>query len=521
MVARAVERQGGTKVADSVSFGPFVFYRVSRTLARDGSPVSLGTRAAAILEALLDGHGAAVGKDRLIEAGWPGLVVEEGNLSVQIAGLRKALRARADGPDWIATVPRVGYRLVHNAEPSQGQAGQLPSVAVLPFQNLSGDPEQDYFADGMVEDIITALSRFRSFAVVARNSSFVYKGRAVDVRQVARDLGVRYVLEGSVRRAGKALRISAQLVEGSTGTHLWARTFDGGVDDVFEFQDRLAESIVGTVEPHMQLAEIERSRRERPEGIEAYDFYLRAVAKFRTMTAGDVAAAYSLAERGIEADPEYAPGYFMAARALSWRIAMGWPALTDDDRGRCIELTHQAMAKAAGDPPILASCATILLHLTPEHAREMLTVNRAVEANPNNIDVLIVAGIANLHCGSAQEALTLCQRALRLAPGDPTAHHAMATMAHAYMILENYDAALEWGERSLAVNDRNDSAYWMTIAANAKLGRLDEAMRRLAIFRALSPNVTISSIRAGQPSGDQHSMAAIFDGLRLAGLPEA
>lgn len=508
-------------MTDSVSFGPFVFDRIGRTLKRGGEHVPLGTRAAAILEALLDGNGAAVGKDRLIESGWPGVIVEEGNLSVQIAGLRKALQSRSDGLDWIATVPRMGYRLVRNAERSQHTAGLLPSVAVMPFQNLSGDPEQDYFADGMVEDIITALSRFRSFAVVARNSSFVYKGRVVDVRQIATDLDVRYVLEGSVRRAGGVLRISAQLIEGSTGTNLWAQSFDGGVNDVFEFQDRLAESIVGTVEPRIQIAEIERSRRERPDGIEAYDLYLRAVAKFRAMTAADVAAAYSLAERAMEADPDYAPGYFIGARALSWGIAMGWPALTVDDRGHCVWLAQQAMVKAAGDPPIAAACATILLHLTPEHAREMLTVTRAVEANPNNIDVLIVAGIANLHCGSANETLALCQRAMKLAPGDPTAHHAMATMAHAYMVLDNFEGALEWGERSLAVNDRNDSAFWMTIAANAKLGRLVEARRRLEIFRALSPNVTIASIKAGQPSGDQQSMTNILDGLRLAGLAEA
>ena len=221
-----------------------------------------------------------------MDAAWPGTAVEESNLSVQIASLRKLLGPSPDGGEWIATIPRVGYRFVAEPEaavPAQTQAARsepvIPSLAVLPFQNLSGDPEQDYFADGVVEDIITALSRFKSFAVIARNSRFVYKGRAVDVRQVAKELGVRYVLEGSVRRAGDRLRITAQLVDGVTGAHLWADKFDGAVEDVFDFQDRITESVATVVEPHIQTAEIERSRRERPRSIAAYDIYLQGAAQ--------------------------------------------------------------------------------------------------------------------------------------------------------------------------------------------------------------------------------------------------
>ena len=251
-----------------IAFGPFLLNPDNGTLFRDGELVAIGQRGALLLGALLKSPGQVRTKAELMDAAWPGTAVEESNLSVQIASLRKLLGPAPDGGEWIATIPRVGYRFVAEPDatadrtPAARSEPVIPSLAVLPFQNLSGDPEQDYFADGVVEDIITALSRFKSFAVIARNSSFVYKGRAVDVRQVAKELGVRYVLEGSVRRAGERLRITAQLVDGDDGAHLWADKFDGAVDDVFDFQDRITESVVDVVEPQIQRAEIERSRRE-------------------------------------------------------------------------------------------------------------------------------------------------------------------------------------------------------------------------------------------------------------------
>ena len=259
-------------LGEPVAFGPFLLNRDNGTLFRDGELIAVGHRGAPAPRRLAEApRSRCVTKAELMDAAWPGTTVEESNLSVQIASLRKLLGPSPDGGEWIVTIPRVGYRFVAEPEATALSSRStarlepvIPSLAVLPFQNLSGDPEQDYFADGVVEDIITALSRFKSFAVIARNSSFVYKGRAVDVRQVASELGVRYVLEGSVRRAGDRLRITAQLVEGDTGAHLWADKFDGAVEDVFDVQDRITESVATVVEPHIQSAEIERSRRERP-----------------------------------------------------------------------------------------------------------------------------------------------------------------------------------------------------------------------------------------------------------------
>ncbi len=264
-----------------------------------------------------------------------------------------------------------------------------PALAVLPFVNLSGDPEQDYFADGVVDDIITALSRFTSFAVIARNSSFVYKGRAVDVRQVAKDLGVRYVLEGSLRRSGERLRITAQLVDGGTGAHLWAEHFDGSVADVFAFQDRITADVAMIVGPQIQVAEIERSRRERPDSIAAYDAYLQAVPMINKETAKENAEAYALLTRALSLEPENALLLSHAAWALGHRSAMGWPPITPDDVRTSVELSRRALQRAAGDPTVLAHCGVQLLQTGKEYDWGMAVLEAAAKANPNNMLVVV------------------------------------------------------------------------------------------------------------------------------------
>lgn len=502
---------------DITAFGPFVLDRRRGTLSRQGAPVAVNQRGYALLEALLDAGGAPVSKQTLMEKAWPGAFVEEGNLTVQIASLRKALGR--EGDSYIITVPRVGYRL---AAPAQdGGAGpDKPSVAVLPFANLSADPEQEYFADGVVEDIITALSRFKSFAVIARNSSFVYKGRAVDVRQVAQELGVRYVLEGSVRLAGKRLRVVAQLIDSQTGSHIWAEKFDGAADDIFDMQDRITESVVAVVEPQIRQAEIERSRRERPGSLAAYDLYLRAVPKFNAETPADNAEAFRLLCQAIELEPDYAAALALAAGAISNQISMGWPALVPNNRERWAELTEAALKHGANDPTILAHCGVMLIHVAHDYDRGMRLVERAVAGNPNNIRVLVCAGISHLHCGKVEEAIRLSERALRLSPGDPDGHFSMTTIAHAQMVLGDYARALEWAERAQSLNSRNNATHWMLIAANAQLGNMVEARRRVSEFQAMVPEVTIATIVAGQPHKDPMRLASILEGLRLAGLPE-
>jgi TolB-like protein len=394
-------------------------------------------------------------------------------------------------------------------------------LAVLPFQNLGGDPGQDWFADGVVDDMITALSRFRSFAVVARNSAFVYEGRSVDVRQIAADLGVRYVLEGSVRRAGDRLRITAQLVDGITGAHLWAEHFDGALSEVFAFQDRITEDVAMLVDSRIQAAEIARSRVERPKSVAAYDIYLQALPKISNGIAAENAEAYALLTRALALEPDSAPLLSEAAWALGHRSSVGWPPIGPDDRQACVAFARQGLQRANGDPLVMARCGMQLLRTGREYEVGMAVIETAAKANPNHYLIAVLAGIAHLHCGSLDDALALFHRAIRLSPNDPVAHFPLTGIAHAHMVRGDYDEVLAWAVRSLAVNARFDCTYWMLVAASAHLGRMDEARRFLADFRALAPEATVASIRAGQPSHDPRRIEAILDGLRLGGLPEA
>jgi TolB-like protein/class 3 adenylate cyclase/tetratricopeptide (TPR) repeat protein len=403
-----------------------------------------------------------------------------------------------------------------SAVPLHAQRGGLPLLAVLPFQNMSGDREQEYFADGVVEDLITALSRFKSFAVIARNSSFVYKDRAVDVRQFAREVGVRYVVEGSVRRSGNRLRIAAQLLDGTNGAHLWAHNFDGAVEDVFDVQDRITEGVVAVVEPKIQRAEIDRSRRERPESLDAYDLYLRALQKINTSRPDDNAAGLELLDRTIAQEPGYAVALALAANGLQHRLTMGWPAMTDDDEGKCLRLAREALAIGGDDPLVLARCGLVLLLVGREYDRGLQILKRALAANPNDVLVLSHAGLANVLSGSLDEAVALLHRAIDLSPGD--AWSGMTGLAEAHLCLGQYEEAVEWASRSLAENPNFNVTYWILIAANAHLGRMDEARHELATLQAMAPGVSIA--RLGLRAKDQRSNDIITQGLRLAGMPE-
>jgi adenylate cyclase len=401
---------------------------------------------------------------------------------------------------------------------SKTVSDDLPSVAVLPFQNMSGDFEQDYFADGVVEDVITALSRFKSFAVIARNSSFLYKGRSVDVRQVGKELGVRYVLEGSVRRAGNRLRITAQLVEAATGAHLWADRFDGPVEDVFDVQDRITENVVAVVEPHIQQAEIKRSRRERPESVAAYDLYLQAMQKLNLDRPEENAAAIELLERAIALEPGYALALGNAAYGYEHRVTMSWPALSDDDVKKSLQLARAGLAVAEGDATVLARCGMALILMGRDYDQGLLTITQAVESNPNNLTAIFVAGYAHHVAGSLDDALKFFTRAMRLSPRDNS--EAMAGVGQTQMCLENYEEGLKWAERSLAMNPHWRVSHEVAIVCNVYLGRMEQAKRALSILQELEPSISVAQIRSVWHTRDPHRNELLIEGLRRAGMPE-
>ncbi|WP_331374793.1 adenylate/guanylate cyclase domain-containing protein [Sinorhizobium chiapasense] len=409
-----------------------------------------------------------------------------------------------------------------SALPLEKVDSMRPSLAVLPFENMSGDVEQEYFADGVVEDMITALSRFRSFAVIARNSSFVYKGRATDVRQVARELGVRYVLEGSIRRAATRLRITAQLVEGATGAHLWAEHYDGSTEDIFDFQDRITESVVAIVEPQIKSAEIARSRRERPESIEAYDIYLQTMVNFYVDTPERNQAGLTLINQAIALEPNNATYLATAVILLMQRGTLGWKLSgVEDPQALCRNYIERALSHGHGDATVTGICGNALIQHLKEYDRGFELVRNAVAFNPNNLDVVNFAGVANLHCGSLDDAVTYFLRAERLSPNGLGAHWNLTGLAHVEMVRGNYEEALVWARKSMAANAEYAPCFWMLIAANARLGRMEEARRHLANLLAISPEVTVASIRAGQAAKIPGRIEPILEGLLLAGMPDA
>ena len=420
--------------------------------------------------------------------------------------------------------PVRAYRLRSNASsnppPRHPPLGldDKPSVAVLPFQNMSGDAEQEYFADGVAEDLITALSRFKSFSVIARNSSFLYKGRSVDVRQVGKELGVRYVLEGSVRRAGHRLRITAQLIEAAAGAHLWADKFDGPLEDVFDMQDKITESVVAVVEPRIQQAEITRSRRERPGSLAAYDLYLQAMQKLALDRPEDNAAALELLEKANALEPGYALALAHAAYGYEHRVSMGWPAFSADDAKRSLQLARAALAVAEGDATVLARCGMALMLMGRDYELGLLTITQAVESNPNNLTAIFVAGYAHHIAGSLEEALKFFTRATRLSPRDTS--QAMAGVGQIHMCLENYEEGLRAAERSLAMSPNWRVSHYVVIVCNVYLGRMEQAKKALTALQALEPGVSIAQVRSTFHARDPHRNDTLIEGLRRAGMRE-
>lgn len=415
--------------------------------------------------------------------------------------------------------PRAGDAAGADA-PAPASAPRGASIAVLPFSNLSGDPGQDYFADGMVEDVITALSRFKWLKVIARNSTFVYKGRAVDVRQVAKDLGVHYVLEGSVQRSERRVRITGQLIDATTGAHLWAERFDGELESIFDLQDRITASVVAAIEPQIRKAEIERTRRKHPENLDAYDLFLQATPHAYAMRPDDCAKALALLERSLHLDPGFVPAKAFVAWCYEQRLSRGWPGADKGDAATVVRLAREVLAADTDDANAIALAGFVLVMVGREYDVGLAALRRAVALNRNNAFVSMNAGWGNAFAGDVGEALLELERARLLNPQDPAAFYILTGLGAANMFAGNHARAADFAGQSAALYEEWDATYIVLAAALAYAGRIDEARRAVVKLKTLLPGASISVVRAMVPVRDAQRLALWLEGLRRAGLPE-
>ena len=392
-----------------------------------------------------------------------------------------------------------------------------PSIAVLPFQNMSGDPEQEYFADGVVEEIITALSRFHELFVIARNSSFTYKGRAVDVKQVGRELGVRYVLEGSVRKAANRVRIAAQLIDASTGAHLWADRFDGALEDIFDLQDHMSASVVGAIGPKLEQAEIERARRKPTESLDAYDYYLRGMASFHRATRKAIAEALELFDKAIQLDPGFGSAYGMAA----WcHVAFSWTGDHQQEALAAERLARRAVGLGTDDATVLCAAGFVLAVSAHDFDMGVALVERAYLLNPNLGTMWFFSGWARLVNGETDVAIEHFSRVVRQSPFDPLIWAVHAGTAWAHFFAGHYNEAMFAAERCLRVRPNFRPAVFLVAAASALAGAPDRAQETVARIRERNPAACISGFTEQMPFRRSEQLARLIEGLREAGLPE-
>ena len=499
-------------------FGRFALEPGSGALRRpDGAKVPLRPKTAEVLRRLAESAGQVVTREELMRTVWPDVFVTDDNITQCVAEIRHALGEAGAG--LLRTLPKRGYLLAAEALPPEAAPADRPSLAALPFANMSGDPEQEYFADGVTEELTAALSRVRWFFVIARNSAFAYKGRAVDVRQVGRELGVRYVLEGSVRKAGGHVRISCELAEADAGRQVWSERFEGGLADIFGLQDRVAEAVAGAIEPSLRRAEIARSRAKPTESLDAYDLYLRALPPYYAATREGGEAALALLRRAMALDSGYALAKALAARCQGRRRGQGWADAADDEEG--LRLAREAIADGADDPAVLRLAGRALAVLGFEHEAALTAVGRSLALNPHSAKAHNTAGWINNWLGRPAPAIMHLERAIRLSPLDPEMAHHLAGLALAHIMAGRHEAALDHALKALRERPDWADAHRQVITALFLLGRREEAAAAARRYVQIKQGAArVFADRARRLFTDPVFAELRIRALREAGLPE-
>jgi TolB-like protein len=511
------------------SFEDFILDSDGRELWRGAHRIEVEPQVFDLLEYLIRNRDRVVSKDDLFASVWKGRVVSDATLASRINAARAAIKDNGIEQRLIRTILRKGVRFTANvceetrsAIAVAGPSGNpplpdRPSIAVLPFENMSGDLEQEYFADGIAEEIITGLSRIKWFFVIARNSSFIYKNKAVDVKQVGHDLGVRYLLEGSVRKTTNRVRITCQLIDAQTGVHLWAERYDRPLDDVFALQDEITLAVVGAIEPSLRQAEIERVKRKRPDSLDAYHLVLQAIPRVSMLMPNGATEGLALLKRALKIEPDYALAHGFAA--WGHHILFQRAGKKADNRSLAIDHAHQAIALGHGDAMPLTLGAFVVSMDEHDRAGAREAFESAVAISPSSAFTYFLGAVALGYAGESERAIEWGERALRLSPFDSLAFLAWHGMCLGLFRLERYAEAVEVERRAAQANPGFSNFHLLVAAALAKLGRIDEAREAAARVLALEPGFTISGYCA--PLAMPESLSRpLSDALRAAGLTE-
>jgi adenylate cyclase len=489
-----------------------------------------------VLRYLVEHAGRVVTKEEVMNAVWPDVTVSDESLTQCIRDVRRAIGDESQRI--IKTVPRRGYLLdvsisasdVPSAQASEPKTGATvefpssapplpnkPSIAVLPFTNMSSDSQQEYFSDGITEDIITALSRLRWFFVIARNSTFAYKGQSADVKQIARDLGVRYLLEGSVRKSGQRVRITAQLVDAITARHIWAERYDHELTDIFELQDEITASVAAAIEPKLLAAEGVRAETRSIDDLDAWDLVARALSHFWKLTAAGSEKAIVVLRQAVERHPNYAPAHSMLAFALLGSAHVGWTP-PGSDRVLATQLAHRALELDDSDPwaHMALGNLAIINHQTDEAVRHFRS---ALDLNPNFATAYGYMGLALVHDGQSEEALHRFEQAMRMSPRDPFNARILAGVSAAHYLRGRYPEAVKWARQAVQLRPGVLGGHRMLCASLAQAGQVDEAKAAMNTLRQLQPDISIAVVKQSVPYAAKE-MAHFLDGLCKAGLPQ-
>jgi len=505
-------------------FDPFSLDTDSLELRKGDVVIPLEPQVFNILAYLIENRERVVGKEELIEHVWDGRAISDGALNSRINAARRAVGDDGNTQAVIKTFVRRGFRFVgmiaeneatgtvaESAFPTSG-----PSIAVLPFENMSGDPEQEFFADGIAEDLITALSRLRRFQVVARSTTFSYKGTSPNIRQVARELDVRYLVEGSVRAAGDRIRLTVQLIDGDTGRHILAERYDRKIDDIFALQDELTLAILGTLEPAMGQAERDRVMRKPPESLDAWESYQQGMSHLHLRTAEDIVAARVLFQRAIELDPQFALAHAGFARTYYWNLLLG---IENSDSVDARQSARRAVELDPDEPE--AHLTLGIVHYTDlELDRAIPEFETALLLNPSYASGHHHLATALIHSGRIEEALPHLHMAIRLSPKDAEIALFHARLALAYLYLRQHEESVEWARKAMRLPRVQWPAYCFLISSLAHLDQMKDARKALDELLAFRPGINAAYIHEHYPTTVPENFHHMMSGLIKAGLPQ-